>query len=244
MSNYEKLSDETKTLVDKDEKVVNTTVNTEETKPKTLETSAPKLTEISVPKTSESESKQNTTHVSAQEVVSQLKQELKKFRESNEKRRVILLGVDSSKNSVHAVKWCAERVFNKTDVIILFTVWEESMNFSTFVQPDPLVPIIIDPAEIWKNNALHLKQARKLLHSIYEEYLKGFEVINLLVSSGTNNVQNIGSLIVDSANQFEVDCVVVGSRGLGVLGQFFLGSVSKYVVENSKCPVLVIKDTQ
>jgi nucleotide-binding universal stress UspA family protein len=33
----------------------------------------------------------------------------------------------------------------------------------------------------------------------------------------------------------------MGSRGLGAIREFFLGSVSHNVVQNSKVPVLVVK---
>jgi len=136
------------------------------------------------------------------------------------------------------------KCISKNDVIILFTVWEESMDVVFGAQLSPFVPVLINSNEIWKNNEMHLKQARQLLHSIYDKYLKKFHVINLLISNNTKNKENIGTVIVDTAHQFEVDYVVVGSRGLGAVRQFFMGSVSKYVVEHTKCPVLVIKENQ
>ena len=38
-----------------------------------------------------------------------------------------------------------------------------------------------------------------------------------------------------------LDLIVMGSRGLGVVKGVLLGSVSQYVVEQAKCPVLVVK---
>lgn len=153
-----------------------------------------------------------------------------------------MLGVDSSKNSIEAVKWSAENTLQKTDIVILFTVWEEAIDFGLLLQADPLAPIMINPVEIRKNNEEHLKKARQLLHSLYNEYLKNYQVISLLVSSSTMNKQNIGALMVSSAQQLETDYIIIGSRGLGAFGQFFLGSVSKYVVEHAHCPVLVVRE--
>ncbi len=48
-------------------------------------------------------------------------------------------------------------------------------------------------------------------------------------------------VILDFADNMEADLVVMGSRGLGVVKGVLLGSVSQYIVEQSKCPVLVVK---
>ena len=50
-----------------------------------------------------------------------------------------------------------------------------------------------------------------------------------------------GEAIVDVARSEQVDMVVVGSHGRGVVGRFFVGSVSEYVVRHAPCPVLVVR---
>ena len=39
----------------------------------------------------------------------------------------------------------------------------------------------------------------------------------------------------------QYDLVVIGCRGLSALPGLFLGSVSQFLVQNAKCPVLVVK---
>ena len=48
-------------------------------------------------------------------------------------------------------------------------------------------------------------------------------------------------VILGFATDKEMDMIVMGSRGLGVVKGVLLGSVSQYIVEQSKCPVLVVK---
>ena len=48
-------------------------------------------------------------------------------------------------------------------------------------------------------------------------------------------------VILDYLEDHPTDLVVMGSRGLGVVKGVLLGSVSQYVVEQAKCPVLVVK---
>ena len=48
-------------------------------------------------------------------------------------------------------------------------------------------------------------------------------------------------VILDYLEDHPMDLVIMGSRGLGVVKGVLLGSVSQYVVEQAKCPVLVVK---
>src|SRR5699024_12612610 len=49
-------------------------------------------------------------------------------------------------------------------------------------------------------------------------------------------------MLVDYANRNEVDLVVIGSRGLNVLQEMVLGSVSHKVAKRANCPVLIVKE--
>lgn len=48
-------------------------------------------------------------------------------------------------------------------------------------------------------------------------------------------------VILDFANADDIDLVVIGSRGLGVVKGVLLGSVSQHLVEQANCPVMVVK---
>lgn len=47
-------------------------------------------------------------------------------------------------------------------------------------------------------------------------------------------------MICQSAKELNCDLIVMGTRGLGAIRQFLLGSVSHYVIHHSHCPVLLI----
>ena len=47
-------------------------------------------------------------------------------------------------------------------------------------------------------------------------------------------------VVVEEAEEEHYDLVVMGSRGLGKIKGIFMGSVSQQVVQECKCPVLVI----
>ncbi|WP_408008373.1 universal stress protein [Pseudalkalibacillus sp. A8] len=50
-----------------------------------------------------------------------------------------------------------------------------------------------------------------------------------------------GPTIVEYVNNNQIDIVVIGSRGLNVLQEFVLGSVSHKVAKRANCPVLIVK---
>ncbi|MFS0824420.1 universal stress protein [Bacillus sp. 1P02SD] len=50
-----------------------------------------------------------------------------------------------------------------------------------------------------------------------------------------------GPTIVSYANKNQFDIVIIGSRGLNVLQEFVLGSVSHKVAKRANCPVLIVK---
>lgn len=49
------------------------------------------------------------------------------------------------------------------------------------------------------------------------------------------------SVILEYAEILNADLIVMGSRGLGVVKGVLLGSVSQYIIERAKCPVMVVK---
>ena len=48
-------------------------------------------------------------------------------------------------------------------------------------------------------------------------------------------------VILDFAAANDIELIIMGSRGLGIVKGVLLGSVSQYIVEQAKCPVLVVK---
>jgi len=81
------------------------------------------------------------------------------------------------------------------------------------------------------------KEAEKVLGEA-EQYLKK-EKINYSLSSILGS--NPSRALVNVAKHENFDLIVVGSRGLGSAASFLLGSVSRKVVSESHCDVLVIK---
>ncbi len=72
------------------------------------------------------------------------------------------------------------------------------------------------------------------------------EVKSRLESEGLNAAVELlqgspAEVILKYAKQHDVDVIVIGSRGLGGIREFVLGSVSHNVVQSARIPVLVVK---
>lgn len=57
----------------------------------------------------------------------------------------------------------------------------------------------------------------------------------------TQALGDAGRAICDLAKDWESDLIVLGRRGLKGLSEFFLGSVSNYVLHNAPCSVLTVQ---
>ena len=55
------------------------------------------------------------------------------------------------------------------------------------------------------------------------------------------NHQEVGLIASEIAKEKNVDMIVMGSRGLGGITQFLLGSVSDRVTDHAPCPVLIVR---
>lgn len=49
------------------------------------------------------------------------------------------------------------------------------------------------------------------------------------------------TVISKIANEREFDLIVMGSRGVGLMSEILLGSVSHSVAQHARCPVLIVK---
>ncbi|MBE9228164.1 universal stress protein [Phormidium sp. LEGE 05292] len=58
----------------------------------------------------------------------------------------------------------------------------------------------------------------------------------------TLNYGGPGRTICDLANNWDADLIMMGRRGLSGFSEFFMGSISNYVVHHSPCSVFIVQD--
>ena len=56
-----------------------------------------------------------------------------------------------------------------------------------------------------------------------------------------DSLRNVGRVIVEYAEEKNIDMMIVGSRGLGGIKGTILGSVSSQIVQHAPCHVMVVK---
>ena len=147
----------------------------------------------------------------------------------------ILVALDGSEHSNKALE-CALDLGEKygSDIVIL-----------TVVKTVPTAPIgyVHDPTgapPAWIGT--YLKEMRisreKLLKETLEKSKKAKQDLNIskkLVEGRPSDK------IVDTAKDGNFDLIVMGSRGLGGIKEFLLGSVSDRVADDAECPVMIVK---
>jgi nucleotide-binding universal stress UspA family protein len=79
------------------------------------------------------------------------------------------------------------------------------------------------------------ERAKKVVKKA-EEKIKDLPRASVVFKEG-----NAARTILEYAEEHHCDLIVIGSRGLGAIQEFFLGSVSHNVVQNAKTAVLVVK---
>ncbi|MBP1992717.1 universal stress protein [Paenibacillus eucommiae] len=101
--------------------------------------------------------------------------------------------------------------------------------FPAFVIGEALIPA---PASYDKE---YYEQAEKLMDGA-RDTVASHPNTNIVLKQGQPAFD-----LLDYAGEQSCDLIVMGSRGLGGIREFVLGSVSHNVVQHSKVPVLVIK---
>jgi nucleotide-binding universal stress UspA family protein len=109
-------------------------------------------------------------------------------------------------------------------------------------------PISMDPYSFYP--ALHseaLTQTLKQWDTLKQE---GIDFLNFLrvnarhegvTAEFTQNLGDPGRIICEIAGDWQADMIVLGRRGRIGLSEFFLGSVSNYVLHHAPCSVLAIQ---
>ncbi len=134
----------------------------------------------------------------------------------------ILVALDGSKNSIRAL----------SNAIVLAKQTDASITGISVIQVFP-TEMSLMRTMIGKALSKRCKHFMRIAKTMCTK--KGIDFLDV-IECGEE-----GKTIVSFAHKNNFDLIVIGSRGMGKLGELFLGSTSNYVLHSSKIPVLIIK---
>ena len=144
----------------------------------------------------------------------------------------VLLAVDGSPYSDAAVDEVATRAWPADSEIRVITAYEL-----------PLAPApetwALPPDYFDELDRAAREHAETVEHSVVLKLAKAFD--SSIKVTGNILPGAPRSIILEEAERWKADLVVVGSHGYGVWQRFLLGSVSQAVVSHAKCSVEVVR---
>lgn len=146
----------------------------------------------------------------------------------------LIIGVDGSESSDEAVRAVARRQ------------WPEGSEARLLMVEDPMTPTligsIIPPVKRWVEESN--REEREWIKSVVAKSTEALSGTGLQVSSLVKE-GDPKQLLVEAAEEWNADCIFVGSTGSSSRFQrFLLGSVSAAVVARAHCSVEVVRAVQ
>lgn len=144
----------------------------------------------------------------------------------------ILLAVDGSAYSDAAVEEIVKRTWPPESEVKVITAAE--MPVLTGIEPWAVSPDYFEQMEKVVRGAAEdvIKRAMSKLNTLDNKTLK----ISTEIIQGPPR-----QVIVDEAEKWHADLIVMGSRGLGAWNRLLLGSVSSAVVHHARCSVEIVR---
>lgn len=145
--------------------------------------------------------------------------------------RVVLIAVDASKQADEAFDWYLANMARDSDVVKVVHCAEFHIDFSVGMSFDE--KSIKQMTEKMKAQQDKVDQLKRKFVDRLRGKIKG----EAFVLTG----KKPGEAIIEAVDVHKADLVICGTRGLGKIRRTFLGSVSDYVVQHARCPVVVVR---
>ncbi len=142
----------------------------------------------------------------------------------------VLLAIDASPTSLDVLD-IGQDLLGEDDQIIV-------LNVATNDPPalSPIGLLVQDPHEPTGDPDRTITDRRENAQLTADTAAELLDADTALVLEG-----NPGQRIVDAAVEYNVDLIIVGTGEKGAIARFFQGSVSRFVLDNAPCSVLIAR---
>ena len=144
----------------------------------------------------------------------------------------ILIAIDGSQSAEHALNFGLDLAKKYSAEVMITTVLDS---------PEPS---LVAKGMFYAPNSTeeYLNQLKKFHKKILLDARNKSKKNNPKIKLSTKLLQGRpADKIVETAKDKAYDLIVIGSRGLGGIKEFVLGSVSDRVADHASCPVLIVK---
>ncbi len=143
----------------------------------------------------------------------------------------ILVATDGSEPSKHAVEYAAISAEKWGAQLLILTVVPPPAVIFTYVGTLTADYSYDYEKSLMSYHAAVLDDAKKSLKDKHPD----LKVLTQIKKG------NVSTKILEALEDSEIDLIVIGSRGLGGISGWFLGSVTNHVINHCKKPILVVK---
>ena len=146
----------------------------------------------------------------------------------------ILVPIDGSEHSNNALKFGLDLAEKYSAKLTLLSVAQPVVVTGPMFITQPMMPPTSTAMYVQAIESAH----KKMLEDTYNRAKAekpDLEISKMLVDGRP------ADSIVEIADKEKFDLIVIGSRGVGGVKKFFLGSVSDRVSDEAHCPVLIVK---
>ncbi|XP_077221555.1 universal stress protein A-like protein isoform X2 [Tasmannia lanceolata] len=147
----------------------------------------------------------------------------------------VMVAIDESECSHYALEWLLKNLFESISApsqLIIFNAQPLNNFGSIYAASLGSAP----PELIQSTQEYQKKVSFALLERAKEICAKAGVTAETITEVGDPK-----EVICGAVEKYNINLLILGNHGRGVLKRAFVGSVSNYCVHNAKCPVLVVK---